>query len=158
MLSHLRSLPEPAISPRTVENGIGAGPGSLMRPCFAGSRTTSNSSGFWPHSKVVRAKKATKATLTRVRSSFMKINPSPMSALRFRTLPTRLVSWAIRAPGRPHRFGCYIRRYLPNPNLGYEERDDSNVRPQSKPIGIASRNVPAIFSRLKARNSCRIQS
>jgi hypothetical protein len=31
MLSHLRSLPEPAISPRTVEKGIGAGPGSLMR-------------------------------------------------------------------------------------------------------------------------------
>lgn len=89
MLPHLRALPEAEISSRTVGDGMGAGPGWLMRPYFAGSRTTSNSSRFWPQSLGVsktRTEKATGATLTRLRSSFMENKPSPISALPLQNL------------------------------------------------------------------------
>src|SRR5438445_5480074 len=64
MLPHLRALPEAAISP--VGDGTGAAPGSLMCPNLAGSRTTSNSSGFWPHSQGVSKTRTEKALITRV--------------------------------------------------------------------------------------------
>ena len=66
MLLHVRALPDPAISPRTVADGMGAAPGSLMRPYFAGSRTTSNSSGFWPHSQGVSKTRTEKALMTHI--------------------------------------------------------------------------------------------
>jgi hypothetical protein len=65
MLSHLRALPELAISLRTV-NGIGGAPGSLMWPYLAGSRTTSSSSGFWPYSQEASKTRTEKALITRV--------------------------------------------------------------------------------------------
>jgi len=45
---------------------MGAAPGSLMRPYFAGNRITSNSSGFWPHSQGVSKTSTEKALITHV--------------------------------------------------------------------------------------------
>ena len=66
MLPDLGALPEAVISPRNVGDGMGAAPGWLMRPYFAGSRTTSNSSGFWPHSQGVSKTRTEKALMTHI--------------------------------------------------------------------------------------------
>ena len=145
MLLHLRALPEPAISPRTVRGGMGAAPGWLMRPCFAGSRTTSNSSGFWPHSQGVsktRTEKATNATLTSLRSSFMENNPPDIGVAASESCRAE---WCVgRAmPSRDHlALAVTVVGTFPIPTLAARNETTATSASQSKPTGI--RNVPAI--------------
>ncbi len=124
---------------------MGAAPGWLMRPCFAGSRTTSNSSGFWPHNQGVsktRTEKATNATLTSLRSSFME---QTLPDIGVAASESGRAEWCVgRAmPSRDHlALAVTVVGAFPILTLAASHDTTATSASQSKPIGI--RNVPAI--------------
>jgi len=148
MLPYLRALPEAAISSRTVGNGMGAAPGWLMRPCFAGSRTTSNSSGFWPHSQGVSkttTEKATNATLTSLRSSFME---QTLPDIGVAASESGRAEWCVgRAmPSRDHlALAVTVVGAFPILTLAARNETTATSASQPKPIGIIA--VPTTDAR-----------
>ena len=143
MLLHLRALPEPAISPRNVRDGMGAAPGSLMRPYFAGSRITSNSSGFWPHSQGVSKRRTEKALITHVArhdsTVIVMCNEARFSSPHL----TKNTADASRLyVSTAARFLVTFVGAFPSPTLAARNETTATSASQSKPTGI--RNVPAI--------------
>ena len=124
---------------------MGAAPGWLMRPCFAGSRTTSNSSGFWPHSQGVSkttTEKATNATLTSLRSSFME---QTLPDIGVAASESGRAEWCVgRAmPSRDHlALAVTVVGAFPILTLAVRNETTATSASQPKPTGI--RNVPAI--------------
>jgi len=125
---------------------MGAAPGWLMRPCFAGSRTTSNSSGFWPHSQGVSkttTEKATNATLTSLRSSFMENKPLPDIGVA--ASESCRAEWCVgRAmPSRDH-LALAVTVVGAFPILTLAARNETTATSASQPNPVGIRNVPAI--------------